>query len=571
MSTKSVSEILPPLDNSKSPLVRFLFQPIPNDLLVYFRFTFGAIILWEVTRYFKYGWIQSKFVQPTFFFKYYGFEWVQPLSEMGMVWGFRLLGVAAFCLMIGFCYRIATVIVFLGFTYIFLLDQTDYLNHFYLVSIISFLMCFLPAHRACSVDAWLRPSIKTTMMPAWVLWLIRLQVGMPYFFGAIAKMEADWLSGVPVQMMLDPAKRPEFIGALFAKPIVIFLFTFTGLLFDLLIVPALLWKRTRWFAVAAVLVFNVTNHFLFSIGIFPWFMILSTPLFFPPSVLKEGDDWIKEFQKNGAAQFSKWTFSWKPKLVISLLMLHFAIQIFLPFRHFLYPGAVNWTEEGHRFAWHMKLRVKRITHLRFFARSAAFETGGEIIHEFDPQKYLTEEQIKEMVKDPNKTSQFIQYLANDFAQTHEGVPAIITYSAQAQFFARSLSGEELYEVNLQDYLTDRQAGAMSKRPDMILQFAHFLAKEHAQTHNGEKVAITVSSVCSLNGRDPQNLIDPNVNLATIPRNLKHATWIMPQEVPYITLKPVEYPPPRLKFDQKSDSSLIPVPTSSFVPQSPTAN
>ena len=36
-----------------------------------------------------------------------------------------------------------------------------------------------------------------------------------------------------------------------------------------------------------------------------------------------------------------------------------AIQLLVPLRHFFYPGNVSWTEEGHRFAWHMKLRSKR--------------------------------------------------------------------------------------------------------------------------------------------------------------------------------------------------------------------
>ncbi|VAX36820.1 hypothetical protein MNBD_PLANCTO02-139 [hydrothermal vent metagenome] len=472
-AASSKTSPIAPRSSSKtsSALVRFLFEPVPMDLLVYFRFIFGGIMLWEVFRYVQRGLVQAMYVQPIFHFKYYGFGWIEPWSALGMKWHFIVLGIAAFCMMIGFCYRLAAVIVFLSFSYIFLLDQAYYLNHFYLVSVVSFIMCLLPAHRAHSIDALLRPAIKTNIMPAWMLWLLRLQIGIPYFFGAIAKMESDWLSGVPVLLMVEPAENFPVMVSWFSEPVVVFFFTFSGLLFDLLIVPALLWRRTRWLAVAAAIIFNGTNHWLFQIGIFPWFMLLSTPLFFPPTCLQEGDEWVKDVQKKGKEQFAKWTTSWKPTLVIVLLSLHFSIQIFLPFRHFLYPGRVNWTEEGHRFAWHMKLRIKETTDARFFARS----TSNKILQEF----------------------------------------------------------------NVNDYLNNRQARTMPKRPDMILQFAHLLAEDYAKKHNGKRVAITAEIYCSLNFREPQLLVDPHINLAAIPRNLKHARWVLPLNTPYISLQSVK--------------------------------
>jgi surface polysaccharide O-acyltransferase-like enzyme len=103
--------------------------------------------------------------------------------------------VAAACVMVGFLYRIAAPLFFLAFTYFFLLDQTRYMNHFYLVCLISFLMCFLPAERAFSVDALLRRSIRSDVVPAWTLWLLRAQVGIPFFYGGIAKLNSDWVHG----------------------------------------------------------------------------------------------------------------------------------------------------------------------------------------------------------------------------------------------------------------------------------------------------------------------------------------------------------------------------------------
>ena len=116
---------------------------------------------------------------------------------------FFVLGLAAACVMVGFLYRIAAPVFFLAFTYFFLLDQTRYLNHFYLVCLISFLMCFLPAERAFSVDALLRRKIRSDVVPAWTLWLLRAQVGIPYFYGGIAKLNSDWIhGGEPMRIMV---------------------------------------------------------------------------------------------------------------------------------------------------------------------------------------------------------------------------------------------------------------------------------------------------------------------------------------------------------------------------------
>src|SRR6185295_3003174 len=182
-----------------------LFKPVDISFLVFFRVLFGAIMLWETYRYFTHGWIGRYFVDPVVNFTYYGFSWVKPWPGRGMYIHFVVLGLAAACVMVGFFYRIAAPVFFLAFTYFFLLDQTRYMNHFYLVCLISFLMWFLPAERAFSVDAWRSREIRSDVVPAWTLWLLRVQVGIPYFFGGIAKLNSDWiLGGEPMRIWLSP-------------------------------------------------------------------------------------------------------------------------------------------------------------------------------------------------------------------------------------------------------------------------------------------------------------------------------------------------------------------------------
>ena len=61
------------------------------------------------------------------------------------------------------------------------------------------------------------------------------------------------------------------------EPWLVNLFTYGGLLFDLTIVFIILFKPTRLLGIALIILFHLTNHFIFSIGIFPWLMIMLTP------------------------------------------------------------------------------------------------------------------------------------------------------------------------------------------------------------------------------------------------------------------------------------------------------
>jgi hypothetical protein len=182
-----------------------LRAPIDIASLVYFRVIFGAIMVWEVWRYFDHGWIRAYWIDPVFHFTYAGFRWLEPWPGDWMFFHMLALGVLAAFIMVGFLYRLSTALFFLGFSYIFLLEKARYLNHFYFIILIAFLLMFLPAHRAFSVDACIWPRIKARMVPAWTLWSLRAQLGIVYFFGGVAKLNADWLRGEPVGIWLSGA------------------------------------------------------------------------------------------------------------------------------------------------------------------------------------------------------------------------------------------------------------------------------------------------------------------------------------------------------------------------------
>jgi hypothetical protein len=447
-----------------------LFNPVDISFLVFFRVLFGGIMLWEVYRYFTHGWIARYFLEPALTFTYYGFSWVKPWPGSGMYIHFFVLGLAAACVMAGFFYRIAAPVFFLAFTYFFLLDQTRYLNHFYLVCLISFLMCFLPAERAFSVDALLRPKIRSDVVPGWTLWLLRAQVGIPYFFGGIAKMNSDWIQGgEPMRSWLRPFTRMPGGGPIFTSDWVVYGFVIGGLLVDLLVVPLLLWRRTRLFGFVAAILFNLINSVIFDIGIFPWLMLGALLIYFPPDLMRR---FARAFMSPGeefvdaapvSASSSCPSLSTSQKVVIGLLAAYFVVQLVLPLRHYLYPGDVSWTEEGHNFSWHMKLRTKT----------------GEAV----------------------------------FTITHP-------------------ESGQTWTIKPEEYLESHQVVKVITKPDLILHFGHFLAEEKRR-EGYDNVEVRARVMVSLNGRPPQLLIDPSVDLAKEQVSLLPARWIVPLTTPLV--------------------------------------
>ena len=75
-------------------------------------------------------------------------------------------------------------------------------------------------------------------------------------------------------------------------------------------------------------------------------------------------------------------------------------------------------------------------------------------------------------------------------------------------------------------LTDAQLIRMSGHPDLILEFSHFLADEFRQAGQSE-IEIRALTLVALNGREPQMLIDPNVDLAAEQRSWRAKRWILP--------------------------------------------
>ena len=418
--------------------------------LAFARIAFGLIVLWESWRYAEKGWIHTYYVKPAFFFTYYGFDWVRPWPGNGMYLHFFALAVLAVFVAAGLFHRVASALLFLAFTYVFLLDETRYLNHFYVVSILALLIAFVPASNAMSLDARFGFVKRHGFVPTWSVWLLRAQLTIVYAYAGIAKLDHDWLRGEPMRSWL--ANRTEFpiLGRVFRHEAAVTAFTWGGMGFDLAIAPLLLWRRSRPYAFVAAMLFHWMNDQLFTIGIFPWLMIGVSTLFFDPGWPRR----VFAFLQRTATEAPVFRES---RTVLAIGGVFLALQLLVPLRHLLYPGVVAWTEEGHRFSWRMKLRDKDGT-------------------------------VSFRVRDPATNTEWVESSAD---------------------------------------LTKRQRGEMATHPDMLLQYAHHLAAKYAA--KGQSVQVFATAKVTLNGREPQLLVDPEVDLAAQPRTLWPAAWIRPLE------------------------------------------
>ena len=373
-------------------------QPVSGGSAAAFRIAFGLLGVAAVCRFAAKGWISELYVEPAHHFTYSGFWWVQPWPSWGMHVHFGLLGLAALGVALGYRYRLSIAAFFLLFTYVELIDKTNYLNHYYWVSLASFLMIFLPLHRTASLDARRDPSPADGTVPRWVIWTLSAQVGVVYVFGGIAKLNPDWLlEAQPLRIWLYNSGDVLLIGPLLKEAWAAYAMSWAGAAFDLTIVGWLLWRRSRPIAYAVLVAFHVMTWLLFPIGMFPWIMIAGTLIFFPP-------DWpqrlVAAARRRPVEQCPEPLPESGPSPLLragaAALILIAVVQVAVPLRHLAYPGNVRWNEDGYRFSWRVML-TEKTGQVRFVVTEPA---TGESWVEY-PEDYLTPIQAERMAYQPD--------------------------------------------------------------------------------------------------------------------------------------------------------------------------
>ncbi|MCG8384975.1 MAG: HTTM domain-containing protein [Cytophagales bacterium] len=389
--------------------------------LAAFRIFFGIMMFLSIVRFWSYGWIEKLYLQPKFFFSYYGFEFVKPLGPYTYLL-FLVCALSALAVALGFKYRLAIVIFFLSFTYIELMDKTTYLNHYYFISLLSFLMIFLPANTYFSFDAKKSPALASEYVPRWSIDSIKLLLAIVYIYAGLAKLNSDWLvEAMPLKIWLPSKYDLPLLGDLLQEKWVIYLFSWSGAIYDLSIPFLLLYKRTRVIAFLLVIVFHVLTRVLFPIGMFPYIMIVSATIFFDAKLHDRILAWIGKVFRVNKAYFDndniwKLTSTGHPWRV-SVLLLFFAVQLIFPFRYLAYPGEVFWTEQGYRFSWRVML-IEKAGYANFRIQDS--ETDEQFY--VDNTDFLTAFQEKQMSTQPDFILQYAHFLKDHFgSQGHQNI------------------------------------------------------------------------------------------------------------------------------------------------------
>lgn len=391
-------------------LLERLNAPCDGAGLGAFRALFGALLCLSVGRFWAYGWIEQLYLDPSFHFTYLGFDWVRPWPAWGMYAHFALMAAAALALSVGFCSRLSALIFCLTFTYAELIEKASYLNHYYFVSLVALLLSLMPSGASFSVDAWWRrrrgqPPEVTRL---WSYTLLRAQLGLLYLFAGFAKLNPDWLfKAEPLATWLAQHAEVPVIGALLATKPAAFVASYAGAAYDLTIVFWLSWRRTRAFAYAVAVVFHVAVWLLFPIGVFSWVMLVATTSFFDPGWPRRYLRWLApaRLDADGAARRRNQL----GPATLALMGGYLALQLALPLRFLLYPGNVNWHEQGFRFSWRVML-IEKTGQVEFKVLVGDAERRYIVY----PRERLTPLQYKMMSTQPDMIQEYAQHLAKTF-------------------------------------------------------------------------------------------------------------------------------------------------------------
>lgn len=401
-------------------LSKQLYRPIDNSPLLVFRVFFGILITVEAWGAIATGWVRRTMVEPEFTFNFIGFDFLQLFQGYGMYYYFALMGVFGVMVTIGYKYRFSMLGYGILWSGAYLMQKTSYNNHYYLLMLLCGIMALLPAAKHMSIDTWLKPEHKKIHMPRWVILIIIIQLWIVYTYAAVAKFYPDWLDSTVPEILMKGRKDYWLVGGVLQQSWTHWSITIVGILFDGLIIPALLWKKTRKWAFGTSIFFHLFNSVVFRIGIFPYMSLAFSLFFFETKTIHRIflKRWKPYFDPKEHKEFGQnpVTISGFKKLGILVLCSYFIVQIALPSRHWFFQDNVLWTEEGHRLSWRMMLRSKSG---RLVLTGEDQETGERFIINY--KNYLSKKQARRITTKPDMIWQLAQYIKKKYASQGQDI------------------------------------------------------------------------------------------------------------------------------------------------------
>ncbi len=399
-------------------LNNFLFKKIDNSALIVFRVFFGLLIFLESVGAIFTGWVKRTLVDPQFTFSFIGLEWLQPLPGNGMYFYFAIMAVFGFLIMLGYKYRWSMLVFAILWAGVYFMQKASYNNHYYLLMILSFVMVLVPANGYLSLDVKQNAEQKKSYFYNWQKWLIVGLMSIAYIFGGINKIYPDWLRAIPVQQFMVGKQHYFLIGDILQERWVHYALSYLGMLFDGLIVFALLYKPTRKIAFIIAMFFHAFNAIIFQVGIFPFLSLAFCLFFFEEKLIRNIFLKTKKLHKETSLEIPKYANVIKWGFVIFMI-----IQVALPLRHWFIKDNVLWTEEGHRLSWRMMLRAKSgIINYEVVDKA----TGKSKIINY--RKMVSPKQAGMLSTKPDVIWQFVQRLKEKYKAEGKTIEVYATHS-----------------------------------------------------------------------------------------------------------------------------------------------
>lgn len=377
-----------------SKIKDFLFKDINPIPLSIFRVLFGLVLIYQFSYCISIDYAYQFITGPEILFKYPLLQFLEPASTQTLNLLLYLMLIASVFITLGFKTKWFSIFLFFTFFYITFIDQTLYNNHLYLFAVIIGLFIFIESDKTLSISNLINKNTQKNIKN-WQLFIFQFIIFCTYFYGGIAKLNQDWLSGnIPELLLSSKVLNPP--------QTLIYFITFGGVLFDLSI-GFLLWnKRTFLYVLFPILLFNIMNGlFLFDdIGVFPYFMIGATILFLPKSILEL---FIKplENQQNKNTSSSK-----NQKTILICVSIFVIFNLLFPLRHYFLTYHPEWTGIASKFAWRMKMQSNNVVSAKFYITDS--ETN--ISHPVEYETFLSNNQILHFFDDPIYIVQLAHYL-----------------------------------------------------------------------------------------------------------------------------------------------------------------
>ncbi|MEM7161572.1 MAG: HTTM domain-containing protein [Bacteroidota bacterium] len=389
-----------------SDLKAYFNREIDFSSLVFFRIAFGILMITGQIRFLANDWVYELYVQPKYFLKYYGFEWISVPDETGLYILYALSIVSALFISLGLFYRFSSIIFFAVFTYLELMDVSNYLNHYYFITVISFLMIFLPLNKAFSLDIKFGLVKEKGLIQRKYFMLLLICITGLYFMAGLSKLNWEWLfEANPMKIWLPQKVDTPLIGPLLDEPWMAYLLSWLGAAYDLSVPFLLFFRRTRKLALFSVFMFHFLTAVFFPIGMFPYIMMTFSLLFLENDTHKRLLGFIG-YKSNGQKFVTQGFIKHVYKPLMGFVLFIFFV---FPLRSHTYPGDLFWTEQGYRFSWRVML-MEKMGHCYFYVKDPNQPGQKEVL----PSCYLTNNQERHMSRQPDLILQMANIIEEDY-------------------------------------------------------------------------------------------------------------------------------------------------------------